>query len=275
MSELDRIQAWMSGQLVKARALGRDAAVVTEARSIATGNERFAPVEQVEIYREQFWLRHSASLVEDFPGLGGVIGQSAWERVVESYLAAHPPSHWSLARLGHALPQHVATCTWLEQHALAHDMARLEWCWIEVFDAADAAPLDPARLAALSESAWATARLVTSPALRLLVAGHDVAPLRKRLVLAARGELHGPVDLPEPRPVRYALYRAIDRVLRFEELSPAEHALLDRLVGGAALVPACNELAATEPALAAEVAESLGTWLERWARLGWVVDVAN
>jgi hypothetical protein len=47
-------------------------------------------------------------------------------------------------------------------------MARLEWAYIEAFDAADAPALDPLKLSGIPESAWETARILLDPAVRLL-----------------------------------------------------------------------------------------------------------
>ena len=78
MSATRETQVWMAELLRRRRALPRDAEVAERARLLIRGNDRLSPVEQLEIYREQFWLRHTASLLEDFPGLSGILGQEAW-----------------------------------------------------------------------------------------------------------------------------------------------------------------------------------------------------
>jgi len=71
VTKLSDVQAWMAEMLQLDRALPRDPKISEDAKNYATGNDRLSPVEQVEIYREQFWLRHTSSLVEDFEGLSG------------------------------------------------------------------------------------------------------------------------------------------------------------------------------------------------------------
>src|SRR5688572_337502 len=126
MGELAELQNWMASLLVRRRALPKDAEVTRAAVAYATGNDRLLPVDQVEIYREQYWLRHTASLVEDFPGLGGILGQRAWERLVEEYLVAFPPETYTLRDLGQRVPAFIESCEWLEHRELCRDMARLE-----------------------------------------------------------------------------------------------------------------------------------------------------
>jgi hypothetical protein len=63
------------------------------------------PVEWLEIHREQFWLRHTSSLVEDFPDVSGILGQDAWATLIECYLEAHPPRSCTLRYLGLHFPE--------------------------------------------------------------------------------------------------------------------------------------------------------------------------
>ncbi|HEX7668691.1 MAG TPA: hypothetical protein VF395_03865, partial [Polyangiaceae bacterium] len=74
MPNLRETQEWMAELLRRPRALPPDARVSELAAVHLAGNGRLAPDRQLEIYREQFWLRHTASLLEDFPGLSGVLG---------------------------------------------------------------------------------------------------------------------------------------------------------------------------------------------------------
>jgi hypothetical protein len=90
------------------------------------------------------------------------------------------------------MPDFVEGSSWLPRHDLCVDMTRVEWAYIEVFDAADAAPLDPEKLALIPERAWESARLVLNPALRLLRVRYPVAALRREI------RLKRAFELPEP-----------------------------------------------------------------------------
>ncbi|HMJ14896.1 MAG TPA: DNA-binding domain-containing protein [Polyangiaceae bacterium] len=267
-AELRELQHWMANELRRRHDLGKDPETRALAQRYFTGNDRLSPVEQLEIYREQFWLRHTSSLVEDFPGLGGLIGQNAWQRLVEEYLAEHPPASRSLRDLGDRLPEFVARCTWLEQHELCIDMARLEWTYIELFDAADAPALAPEKLASLPEAAWQTARIVLNPALRLLRVRYPVTDLRRALKAA-----HAPVPIPAPASAELVLYRSRDRVIGDEPVTPGAFALLTLLGAGTPLVEACERVVHSLPAEASYVEENVGAWFQHWAERGWVVDV--
>jgi hypothetical protein len=261
------LQHWMADQLRRPRDLTKDPEARAVAQRYFTGNARLSPIEQLEIYREQFWLRHTSSLVEDFPGLGGVIGQKAWQRLVEEYLELHPPTSRSLRDLGARLPQFVERCTWLEHRELCSDMARLEWAYIELFDASDAVPLDPEMLAAIPEAAWQTARIALNPALRLLSLSYPVIDLRRALRTQER------VSIPAAAPAKLVLYRAPDGTIHDELVSPGAFELLGLLGAGTPLVEACERAVRAVPGEAADIERDLGDWFRRWAERSWVVSV--
>lgn len=265
---LIELQHWMADQLRRRHDLHEDPEARAVAQRFFTGNERLSPVEQLEIYREQFWLRHTSSLVEDFPGLGGIIGQSAWQRLVEEYLERHPPTSRSLRDLGEHLPEFVAGCSWIEHRELCVDMARLEWAYIELFDAADARSLAPEKLQAIPEAAWQTARIVLQPALQLLRVSYPVAALRRALQ-----ERRERTSIPAPAPAHLVLYRAWDRAILDESVSRAAFELLTLLRSGTPLVEACERTVETVPEEAPSIEADLAGWFHDWAERGWVADV--
>lgn len=268
MDELDDIQRWVAGLLRRDRALPKDETVTGQARGFLTGNDRLKPVEQAEIYREQFWLRHTSSLVEDYPGLGGIIGQADWERLVEEYLVAYPPNSWTLRNLGDRMAEHVGRSDWLDHRALCKEMAELEWAYVELFDAPERPPLDGAKLASIPETAWQSAIIVLSPALILMRTEYPIAELRRRL----RDE-EANVPIPAPDPQNLVLYRSVHRNLMYEVVGDGAYALLQALKEGVPLVPACERAVSQYPDEAKAIEVSLGQWFQEWARKGWVVDV--
>jgi hypothetical protein len=268
------LQAHFARFLLRRRDLTRD----DEARAFAgehlCGNARVSPVEQLEIYREQYWLRHTASLVEDFPGVGAILGQRDWERLVEEYLVAHPPVTFSLRDLGAGLPDFANGREWLPHRRLVVDMARLEWAYVEVFDAPEAPPLAPEKLAAIPEDSWESVRFVANPAVRLLAVAYPVLDLRRHL-LGATGvssDVEPSAALPEPEPHRYAIARrrlAIDH----DELDPRAFELLSKLFRAIPLGEAC-ESTASELSLDPEtLSRDLETWFATFTARGYVVDL--
>ena len=213
-THLATMQRWMVEQLQRRRALPSLTDSVVAARRHATGNDVLQPVDQVEIYRQQFWLRHTSSLVEDFPGLGGILGQRDWERLVEGYLKENSPRGWTLRNLGELMPAYVAKQSWLPQRELCEDMAQLEWAYIRLFDAAEATKqLDPKKVAAVAEDAWNRAVLELDPSLMRLSSRYPVARLRRDLRAAEESGASVPIPETEPPRARAVPASALD-VLR-------------------------------------------------------------
>jgi hypothetical protein len=274
VTRLAELQHWVVQHLQSPRGLARSETISREAVDRLTGNERLKPVEQLEIYRQQFWLRHTASLVEDFPGLGGILGQAEWERLVEAYLEAGSPESWTLRELGRGFPAHVSASFSLPHHALCSDMARLEWQFIELFDAADCPPLDLTKITRLPAGALETGRILLNPALSLLRVGYAVADLRQRLLARRSTAPEQPAPaIPEPEPQLLVLYRAEDRRLYHRPVGPEAFALLEGMGRGLPLVAACEHALEQAPEHAERLQRNVGTWFQDWAKRGWIVDV--
>lgn len=267
MSDLDEILEWMVGALQRRGDLTRDPEAIAMAERHFRGSRRLSPVEQLEVYREQFWLRHTSSLVDDFPGLSGLLGQNRWEALVEAYLAAHPPRTPLLRDLGHGLPEFVAERHELPERELASDLARLEWTYVELFDAPEVAPITAEELSGVGNDAWPRARLLFKPALRLLRLAYPVDSLRRRIL---QQQFHG--ELPARAPRCVVVHR---HDLRLAEETLPSHAalLLEALLGRAPLLQACETCAEQDPNAAPMLEEHLTTWFSRWSELGWITQV--
>ncbi len=268
---LAEIQAFLGALVRRSDNLGASANVDAEAeiRMVIAGNDRLTPVQQAEIYREQFWLRHRDSLDEDFPALSSWLGQDAFECLARAYLAAIPPSSWTLRDLGVAWP------AWLDQYEhfpsglgpVARELAHLDLGFITAFDAPARVPVHAEKVATIAEDAWPDARILLQPSLRVFAFKHAVNGYRWAV---RRGDIPG--SLLPAKPTWIALYRGEDLRVHEAELAVGEHALLVQLAAGATLSYACEQANALDPE---GVEAQLGGWLSHWARRGWVVDIVT
>jgi hypothetical protein len=273
VTDAGAIQARIATFLRGRQDLAQDAEARRFAEEHLGGSERLSAVEQLEIYREQFYLRHTASLVEDFPGVGGILGQSDWDRLVWDYLASVTPTSFDLGDLGAGLAAFAETRDWLaERRELVVDMARLEYAHIEVFDAANATPLDPAKLGAVPDDAWEHACLVTDPGLRLLGLRHPVLALRRALLERAERNDTSALALPAPKPGFLAVHRR-NLAIFHDELEPNAFALLWALGRGEPLGRACESAARDANVSVESLGAELERWFATWAARGYVVDV--
>jgi hypothetical protein len=257
----------MASVLRQRRALPGDPLTAETARLHFAGSDRLSPVEKLEIYRRQFWLRHTASLLEDFPGLAGVLGQTDWERLVESYLDEIAPTSWTLRDLGSLMPAHVERSTWLPHHGLCVDMSRLEWAYVEIFDAPEAPVLTPDALDLVHGDLTAL-KLDMNPAMALLRVSYPVTGLERRIRAGTT-----PLEVPSQRFENLVLYRDSKRQIASTAVGDAAFELLRLLREGVPLVEACERTAVAVTGSATELEAHAGEWFVDFARHGWVVGV--
>ena len=248
MSPLGAEQQALAALLQRRSSVADDA----EANAIATGNDRLQGGAQVEIYREQFFLRHVDALRDDFGSLAHFLGREAFASLARDYLAAHPPSSFFLRDLGQALPSFVTD-------ARLRDLAHVEWAFVEAFDAGSLPALAASDLTSLREAAWASLRIPLQPSVRLLALAY---PAHEYRAAVRRSETPPPLT---PRPTFLAIYRG-PRSLHSLELEPAAHALLTHLASLTPVGEACEVAARMAPSVLAE----LGGWFQQWTSLGFL-----
>lgn len=125
-----------------------DPAFLTTADRLLRQSPTLLPAECLELYHRQYWFRILDSLEEDFPGLIRLIGKDTFWKITEHYLLEKPSQSYTLRHLGSRFPEflrkHIADPT-LRRRAVA--VAEIECALMAVFEAADADPASPERIA--------------------------------------------------------------------------------------------------------------------------------
>src|SRR5687767_793023 len=75
--------------------------------ALFSGGPTLSPLDQIEVYREQFRMRMWDALLEEIPGLAKWLGDDA-DDMVWAFLADHPPDSWTLARIADPLADWMA-----------------------------------------------------------------------------------------------------------------------------------------------------------------------
>ena len=188
------------------------------AASYIKPNSALTSFERLEIYNRQYWFRVIDAVSEDFPALRAALGRERFDSVVLAYLRENPSTSFTLRNLGARLPAWLASYPELggPQHALAVDVARLEWAYIEAFDGASLMPLGWEDFAALGRDS--TLRL--QPHLQLLdlqypvddvvLAVHKVTPAID-IVSNAVSERRQSSEVTLPEVSRSNVYLAVHR----------------------------------------------------------------
>jgi hypothetical protein len=267
--DLVHLQRFVSDAVRGVTLIGSDPALAAQAETlISPGRCGMAPHERLEVYREQFWLRHLASIDEDFPTLTWVLGgRDAFRELATGYLRACPPRTWDLQRLGADLPSYVASDVRWSDDFLARDAARLDWAFMGAFDAPDSPAFDPRVLASTPEDAWPAARIDLHASLRLLSLGHPVHELRDAVREGTA------VERPGAAPTHLVIHRDAACFLRAVAVESLAFELLETLRGGVPLGEACEAVARSSQRDPMEIGERLGGWFQQWTAGGFIREV--
>ena len=244
-------------------------------------NDRLTSFERLEIYNRQYWFRLLSSMIEDFPGLRAVLGDRRFDAMCKAYIVDCPSRSFTLRNLGAQLE------SWLRKHphwagpkhALAVDIARLEWADIEAFDGAAEPVLRPENL---GSDAGANLRLKLQPYVRLLDLKYPVDDLllevRKEdedtdFASNAFQERHKrkrvqAVAKLKPAAIFLAVHRVDDSVY-FRRIEREEFAILSALRSGKTLSQAIEAAFKKSKVPVQGRAAALQEWFQNWSTLGW------
>lgn len=146
------------------------------------------------------------ALEETFPRTREHLGDAEFNRLTRAFVEGGGAAGLALPDIGRDF------AGWLDD-PLAADVARVEWAWLESYNAAEAPPLRLADLAGHDEAALLGLTVRLHPAARIVRLASDAAPL---------------ID-PAFAPGAAALLLARpDAEVRLFALHPADHAALDR-----------------------------------------------
>jgi hypothetical protein len=240
------------------------AAQPSDLGSLFRGSATLSGAEQLEIYREQFWLRHTHALEEDFPGLSRLMG-SLWPPFVTEYLVQNPATSFTLRDLGARLPAFIRSK--MPDSAHYGEMADLEWAYMEAFDATMTSPLSERDLQTLTEDQWQSAKVLLNPSLRLLQLDYPVHEIRRAL-------RRGDETRVSKNPTHLLVYRHKDLSVYDKVIHPLAFELLQLLKNGTSLGHACDKLA-QDPTKLAVLEQDLGAWFRNFGELGLVSGVTQ
>jgi hypothetical protein len=261
------------------RATAGDGRAMTEvAASFIAPNSRLSAFERLEIYNRQYWFRVLHALAEDFPALRAVVGASRFEALSVAYLTAYPSRSFTLRNLGSKLVDWLtANPEWTgRRHALAIDVARVEWAFVEAFDNAERTPLTLDQIATLDGDS----RLALQPHVLLLALAYpadDIAlalhqkEKRQTSEAGVKHEEEAPARLPRlrRRPTWVVAHR-VDFNVYYRRLEREEYLTLVAIRDGRTLAEALDAGFAGSRIAEGRRPKRVREWFGMWAELGWI-----
>lgn len=149
-----------------------------------------------DVYRNNVTVSLCDALEQAFPVLRALVGDEFFRAMAQVYARAHPPASPLMMFYGAQMPAFLAQFAPVAHLPYLPDVARLELALRESYHAADAAPVDPAALAALPPEQLGQLRLRLAPAPRLLVSDYPIGSIHRAHVDAA-----APAPAPGPEAV--------------------------------------------------------------------------
>jgi hypothetical protein len=217
---------------------------------------------RIQIYTDMVLWRQIDVLREDFSKLATLLGAEEFAALSEAYVRRWPSESPSLSRLGRKMVEFIRACDDGTRRPDLADLAALEWACAEMFEEADAQPVDADALRRLPD--FAQARLELIPALRRLALEYDTPAVWRAL---EDGQ-------PAPSARRSTTFVVVWRPSGPEwqplhtTLAADEAQALTRAASGATLAEICEVFASrAQPAQAAF--NALASWLNE----GWVARV--
>ena len=271
-------QRWMFAKVVRPltgdnhlRLADESGAELAEIDEVIAPNSKLSAFERLEVYNRQYWFRLFEALDADFPALRKLVGQANFRRLAEAYLTKYNSTSYTLRDLGNKLEQFLREHP---EHAGKHpeataNIARLEWAYVEAFDAAELPPVKHEDIGQVGEGS----KLRLQPYIQFVelncaideftadLHGHDFERRDRRYSGKARFK-----QLSETFTV--AVYRMNDQIAQ-RPLEPEAGTLLRAIADGKSLGDALEGAFVGSDVAPEEIAPRIQQWFATWSGLQW------
>jgi hypothetical protein len=143
------------------------------------GTTRVPVRTRLAIYGEGYQLRLVEALEHSFPTLLQLMGTDEFAVLARNYIQRFPSVFRSVRYYGDQLAAFLSAEPRYAATPLLAEMARWEWAMANVFDAADATPIDLSALTDIEPESWAELRFEWNAALEVVPLRWNVAAIWK------------------------------------------------------------------------------------------------
>lgn len=221
------------------------------------------------VYQGGYRLRLADFVSQDHPGLRAVLGDEAFETLVDDYIDQRPSRDPNARFFTTGLPDFMRDSPTWRDDARSVSMALFERAMVDAFDAADETPLSVQALAEFSPDDWPRLAFDFDPSLALLelaagtIAAYDAA---------ISEEAEEKIDAPAAGDgIEYAAVWRVDHESAYRQLEPDGYVALCEARAGHAFGDICQMTAFQQ---SGEIApERLAQCLSSWFQDGMIIGV--
>ena len=210
---------------------------------------RIAP-KRFAVYRNNVTVSLIEAVKSSFPAVMALVGEDFFAEMARQFVRQTPPQSPLLFEYGPGFAEFIAGFPPASGLPFLADVARLDRAWLDAFHAADASPLDAARLAGVSEGDLAESRFTAAPATRLVASIYPLVTIWKA---ARAGTQPHFAETPE---AEWALVTRPDLDIGVMALTPDAGRFFAALISGATLAIATETALEADPSF--DVATALG-----------------
>ncbi|TFV36235.1 DUF2063 domain-containing protein [Bradyrhizobium frederickii] len=138
-----------------------------ETPEIVIGPNGKAASRRYDVYRNNVTVSLIEALAAVYPAVQRITGAEFFRAMARFHVRSHPPTSPLLFEYGRDVPEFIARYEHAQAMPWLPDVARIERAWLDAYHAADALPLSPARLSAVTHG-LADLVFVPHPATRCL-----------------------------------------------------------------------------------------------------------
>jgi hypothetical protein len=202
-------------------------------------SDGIAAAQRLEVYAGNARANFLSALESSYPVIRRLVGAPYFEQCASGFQREHPSRSGDLQPAGAMFPAYIAALHRDGEYRYLCDVARFEWLLQEALLAADHAPLDLGKLAAVAPADYDGLRFHLHPSLRLFDSPYPCLAIWQANSAPEEPPL---IDLTGAPRERIAIMHDA-RGLRFHVLSAGEHAFLTALEAQAPFAEAVEKAA--------------------------------
>lgn len=181
------------------------------------------------VYRNNVFVGLIDAIAATYPAVLALVGEEFFRAAAREFVMQHPPESPILIAHGGLFPEWIEAFPPAASVPYLGDVARLEWAWNRGYNAADADPMDAAKLTDLPPEQIVASCVTLHPSFATVASPYPVVSLWAQATRRVE-----PVELDLSKPENALIVRPHE-VVDVRAISPVMMAFLQALAGGATI----------------------------------------